>query len=211
VPRQPHRWSGRTAILANRTVHEPAPPTDPDSPFAFSMEGQPVTAAPGRLLPFYWWPRWNSVQSLNKFQEEVGGPLRGGEPGVRLLEPGDEALLPAAAAAHTTAARSVTRSDAAGVWRVVAAPQIFGSEELSMAAPAVAERAPQPFVLLGTEDAEVLGGGAGGTVEVWVGGETLRLPVVVEPALARGTAALPVGFPGLPYLALPAVGEVRKP
>jgi NADH-quinone oxidoreductase subunit G len=67
IPRQPHRWSGRTAILADRTVHEPAPPADPDSPFVFSMEGQPVTLAPGRLLPFYWWPRWNSVQSLNKF------------------------------------------------------------------------------------------------------------------------------------------------
>jgi NADH-quinone oxidoreductase subunit G len=216
LPRQPHRWSGRTAILANRTMHEPAPPTDPDSPFVFSMEGQPLTTAPARLLPFYWWPRWNSVQSLNKFQEEVGGPLRGGEPGVRLLEPGDEALLPAGAAATTPAgttggARGPGRVEAAGIWRFVQAPQIFGSEELSARAPAVAERAPSPFVLLGAEDAETLAGGAGGTVEVWVSGETLRLPVIVEPALARGTAALPVGLPGLPYLALPATGEVRKP
>jgi NADH-quinone oxidoreductase subunit G len=225
LARQSHRWSGRTAILADRTVHEPAPPTDPDSPFVFSMEGQPSTSAPGRLLPFYWWPRWNSVQSLNKFQEEVGGALRGGEAGVRLLEPGDLAPLPAttastamarpgsspAGAAPDDSAPSPGRVKTAGIWRIVAAPQIFGSEELSAAAPAIAERTPKPFVLLGTEDAETLAGGAGGTVEVWVGGETMRLPVVVEPALARGMAALPVGLPGLPWIALPATGEVRKP
>jgi NADH-quinone oxidoreductase subunit G len=211
LPRQSHRWSGRTAILANRTVHEPAPPTDPDSPFVFSMEGQPLTSTPPRLLPQYWWPRWNSVQSLNKFQEEVGGELRGGESGVRLLEPGTATLLPAATAKATAAPRAPSTVAASGIWRFVAAPQIFGSEELSMRSPAVAERAPRPFVLLGQEDADKLRGGADGTVEVWVGGETLVLPVVVETALQPGTAALPLGLPGLPYLALPATGEVRKP
>ena len=39
VPRQSHRYSGRTAMLANKTVHEPKPPDDPDSPLSFSMEG----------------------------------------------------------------------------------------------------------------------------------------------------------------------------
>ena len=209
LPRQPHRWSGRTAIYANRTVHEPAPPTDPDSRFVFSMEGQPLTGAPGRLQPFYWWPRWNSVQSLNKFQEEVGGPLRGGEPGVRLLEPGTTALLPASTGKAATVARP--SSTVVGIWRIVAAPQIFGSEELSARSPAVAERAPAPFVLLGAEDAEKLRSSADGTVEVWVSGETLRLPVQVEPALRPGMAALPIGLAGLPYLALPSTGEVRKP
>jgi NADH-quinone oxidoreductase subunit G len=209
LPRQPHRWSGRTAILANRTVHEPAPPTDPDSPFVFSMEGQPITSAPGRLAPFYWWPRWNSVQSLNKFQEEVGGALRGGEPGVRLLEPGTAAILPAPAAPGE--ARRAASGAASGIWSFVAAPQIFGSEELSMRSPAVAERASAPFVYLGVDDAERLRSSADGTVEVLVSGETLRLAVTVEPALQPGTAALPVGMPGLPWLALPATGEVRKP
>ena len=27
------------------------------------------------------------MQALNKFQEEIAGPLRGGDPGVRLIEP----------------------------------------------------------------------------------------------------------------------------
>jgi NADH-quinone oxidoreductase subunit G len=208
MPRQSHRWSGRTAIIADRTVHEPAPPTDPDSAFVFSMEGQPITNAPPRLVPQYWWPRWNSVQSLNKFQEEVGGELRGGEPGVRLLEPGTASRLPAATA-KATPSRPPSQG-MSGIWRFVAAPQTFGGEELSARSPAITARAAQPFVLLGADDAERLRD-ASGTVEVWVSGETLRLPVVVEPELAAGTAAIPVGLPGLPYLSLPATGEVRKP
>ena len=38
VSREPHRYSGRTAMSAHRTIHEPRPPQDPDSPLAFSMD-----------------------------------------------------------------------------------------------------------------------------------------------------------------------------
>ena len=84
IPRQPHRYSGRTSMLANISVHEPKPPDDPDTPLSFSMEGyegQP----PAPLISRYWSPGWNSVQALNKFQQEVGGPLKGGDPGKRLI------------------------------------------------------------------------------------------------------------------------------
>jgi NADH-quinone oxidoreductase subunit G len=84
VPRQPHRYSGRTGMLANVSLHEPKLPDDPDTPLSFSMEGyegQP----PAPLISRYWSPGWNSVQALNKFQQEVGGPLRGGDAGVRLI------------------------------------------------------------------------------------------------------------------------------
>ena len=39
IPRQPHRYSGRTAMLANIKVSEPQQPLDSETPFAFSMEG----------------------------------------------------------------------------------------------------------------------------------------------------------------------------
>jgi NADH-quinone oxidoreductase subunit G len=86
IPRQPHRYSGRTAMLANVSVHEPKPQDDLDTPLSFSMEGyegQP----PASLISRYWSPGWNSVQALNKFQQEVNGPLVGGDPGKRLIEP----------------------------------------------------------------------------------------------------------------------------
>src|SRR5690606_8325057 len=70
VPRQPHRYSGRTAMHANVTVHEPKPPVDEESPLSFTMEGHPLQA-PGALLTYSWSPGWNSNQSIFKFQDEV--------------------------------------------------------------------------------------------------------------------------------------------
>ena len=70
VPREPHRYSGRTSMLANISVHEPKPPDDPDSPLSFSMEGNP-DQPPSALLPFFWTPGWNSIQAVNKFQAEI--------------------------------------------------------------------------------------------------------------------------------------------
>jgi NADH-quinone oxidoreductase subunit G len=74
-------------MLANISLHEPKPPEDTDSPLSFSMEGfQDEPPAP--LIPRYWSPGWNSVQALNKFQQEVGGPLRDrGDAGKRMIEP----------------------------------------------------------------------------------------------------------------------------
>ena len=86
IPRESHRYSGLTSIHANISVVEPKPPDDPDSALAYSMEGSP-NQPPGALQPFFWSPGWNSIQAVNKFQSEVGGALRGGDPGVRLFEP----------------------------------------------------------------------------------------------------------------------------
>ncbi len=86
IPREPHRYSGRTAMHANVSIHEPEQPHDPDTALAFSMEGYPGHPPPP-LIPRFWAPGWNSIQALNKFQDEVGGPLSGGDPGERLIEP----------------------------------------------------------------------------------------------------------------------------
>jgi NADH-quinone oxidoreductase subunit G len=86
IPRQPNRYSGRTAMYANMSVHEPQSPDDTDSPLAFSMEGY-EGVPPSSLVAHYWVPGWNSVQAIDKYQREVGGPLKWGNPGIRLLEP----------------------------------------------------------------------------------------------------------------------------
>ena len=44
---------------------------------------------PSALMPRFWTPGWNSVQSVTKFQEEVNGPYRDGNPGYRLVEPAE--------------------------------------------------------------------------------------------------------------------------
>jgi NADH-quinone oxidoreductase subunit G len=203
IPRESHRYSGRTAIHSGVTIHEPEPPADPDSPFAFSMEGY-QGELPGALAPRFWAPGWNSIQALNKFQGEVGGPLRGGDPGSRLIE-----AAPAEGVSYFTRQMPppAPRDE-----RLIVVPlhHIFGSEELSMLTPAVAERAPRPYLALHPDDANRLSLAEGDEVDLALGETTLPLTVRLILGLARGVAGVPAGLPGLPGLDLPAPGRISR-
>jgi NADH-quinone oxidoreductase subunit G len=195
VPRESHRWSGRTAVLANIDVNEPKPPEDVNSPLSFSMEGNP-DQPPSALIPFFWSPGWNSIQATNKFQEEIAGPLRGGDPGVRLIDVG------AGVGSFFTSVPPAFHPRE-GEWLVVPLFHIFGSEELSRSAPAVAKLFPDPYVALSPDDASKFGS------EVSVMGR--NLPVRVTPGLPKGVAGLPSGLPALEGLELPQWSEISKP
>ena len=188
VPREPQRYTARTAMHAQIDINEPKPPEDPDTPLAFSMEGYEGQPPPA-LIPRYWAPHWNSVQSLNKFQEEIAGPLRGGEPGARLVEPGSESatgILAQAPAAYRPRD---------GLWLVVPIYHIFGSEELSVLAPGIAELAPAPYLALHPEDAAGLAACAGDELEFRLQDRLYRLPLKLLPTLPKGVAGLPSGLP----------------
>ncbi len=60
LAREPHRYSGRTAMRANISVHEPRQPQDIDTMFTFSMEGNNQPTAHRSQVPFAWAPGWNS-------------------------------------------------------------------------------------------------------------------------------------------------------
>ncbi len=202
IPRQPARASGRTAIHAAIDVSEPKPPEDPDSPLAFSMEGH-SGALPPPLIPRFWSPGWNSVQSVNKYQIEVGGPLRGGDPGRRLVEP---SVTPPEFYGDGTPAPDRSRE---GELSFVPIYHIFGSEELSASSASVARLVPEPYVLLNPEDALELNVREGDSVLVELGGEKRILPARLTPDLRRGLAGLPDGLPGLVGLESTGRGKVK--
>lgn len=206
IARQPHRYSGRTAMLANITIHEPKPPEDPDSPLSFSMEGY-RGEVPSALNTRFWAPGWNSANSLTKFQEEVGGPLSGGDPGVRLLEPveGSPAYFTDIPASFQPKADKLL---------LVPLHHIFGSEELSVLSDAVAQRCPKPYVALNPKNAQTAGLSEGDEAVVQINGSKVTLPVRVDSMLAEGIAGLPVGLSALsaiPSLPVEAVITRRKP
>jgi len=204
VPRQPNRYSGRTAMHAGVEVSEPRPPDDPDSPLSFSMEGYDGLPPPA-LLSNVWAPSWNSVQAYNKFQAEVGGELVGGDPGRRLIEP-----PPAGAKPGYLGAPPASVAPREGhVW-VEPAYHIFGSEELSIHSPGIARLAPGPYVGLSAEDARTAGLTDGDQAELVLGGQVLRLPVRIGPGLPAGLAVAPAGLPQLPGVILPGWGKVCR-
>jgi len=204
VARQPLRWSGRTAIDADRTVFEPGPEPDPDSPLAFSLEGLQPPQSPNELRARTWWPGWNSGNGLHKFGEELEalGPAK--PSGVRLLDGGSPgAELPPAVAPPRFAPKD-------GDVVLVAMHLIFGSEPLSMYTPGIAERAPAPFIGLNEEDAERLEVREGEWVQLWLPWMDARLRCVLVPSLVSGTAGVPVGLPGVPFVSLPARARLAR-
>ncbi|MCX6998018.1 MAG: NADH-quinone oxidoreductase subunit NuoG [Kiritimatiellaeota bacterium] len=204
IPRQPPRYSGRTAMTVHRDIHEPQPPDDADTPLAFSMEGQPGHPPPA-LIQRYWAPGWNSAQALNKFQQEVGGPLQGDAPGRRLLAAAAGAAPPYFADVPPAFAAR------AGEWLFLPAHHIYGAEELSSVSAGVAQRAPRPTVTVNDGEAERLGWAEGREVQVSVGDTVQRLPVKRSAQLPAGVAALPAGLSGQPWLPLPAWGKISTP
>src|ERR1700685_513613 len=185
VAREPNRYSGRTSMLANISVHEPNPPQDPDSALAFSMESGPQPPQPP-LIPFFWAPGWNSIQSVNKFQSEIGGHLRGGDPGIRLIEPGRQPI--------TSSQTPPAFQPEAGDWLILPAFHIFGSEELSLQAPGIAELAPRPYIALNPADAEQLNAGNGDLIKVNLGNSSYHLEASLRSDVPRGIAPIPAAI-----------------
>lgn len=201
VARQPHRYSGRTAIDADAAIFEPVPAEDTNTPFSFSMEGftgQP----PAALIPRFWAPGWNSIQSVNKFQEEVAGALRGGDPGRRLITPFETAEIR-------------FKDQIPGLFEpegddllIVARAAVFGSDEQSRYSPPVQQLIPAASVWINEDEAERLDAKEGQEMTLSIGGFRIVLPVRLDASLPPRIAMIPSWLPGLPGENLPLWGRL---
>ena len=190
-------------MLAHIDVSEPKPPDDSDSALSYSMEGTP-DQPPAALIPFAWAPGWNSYQAWNKFQEEIAGPLRGGNPGVRLIEP---SAHPKQQHFREVPARFQPRI---GEWLLVPLYHIFGSEELSMHSPGVKQLSPGAYVAVNSQGAERLGVHSDDLVEFTVAGTAYRAPVRIRADLPEDLAGIPVGVDFLRGVLLPVWARIER-
>lgn len=203
IPRQTMRYSGRTAMYAHLAVSEPRISQDNESPLAFSMEGQ-QEYPPSSLVPFYWTQGWNSVQAIYSYLDEPNGSMKGGDPGIRLIEP---------AKGHSNSFFGINLpefEDYNNELLVVPVYQIFGSEELSSAASALSQRIPEPFLLLNQKDAEILDIKNGELIQLEVGETRQRIKVNIENSLLQGIAGLSANLPGMKFIKLPGHGKLLK-
>ncbi|VFP79512.1 NADH-quinone oxidoreductase subunit G [Candidatus Erwinia haradaeae] len=190
LARSPHRYSGRTAIRSNISVHEPRQPQDLDSMFNFSMEGYQEPCSNHSQIPFVWAPGWNSPQAWNKFQNTIGEALRGGDPGERLMEVHDKTL-------HWFTNIPNAFKAKAKRWRIVPYFHLFGSEEMTQRSDVIKKCMPEPYLMMNLQDAEKLGIHEGSSIECQCCGEDFFLPVFFSPNLQSGQIGMPIGFPGL--------------
>ena len=185
IPRQTHRYSGRTAMNSDVSVHEPQQPKDHESPLSYSMEGL-NRDQPASLIPFVWAPGWNSNQSLQKFQSEVDGPLKGGSSGVRLISSSQTG-----AEISPQVGKIILKPHQ---WHLVPMEQIHGSDELSSHTDEIAELAGRGFVAIGRKVAEKLAVTEGDGLLVKQGEIECSLEVRILSRVAKNCIGYSAGY-----------------
>ena len=190
IPREPQRYSGRTAMLANINVSEPKPLHDDDSPLTFTMEGY-KGIPPGSAIPFFWSPGWNSIQSVNKYQEEVGGLLQNGNPGVKLFREKTES-----APSYFTD-RPEPFKVRSQKWLLLPRYDALGSGELSIYTKGIDKLSPEPHIFLSPIDMDQLGLTENAVVKIEIKDRKYELPVKMKKELCNGVALVSAGLRGV--------------
>lgn len=202
IAREPRRYSGRTAMVAPLNVHEPKQPVDTDSALTFSMEGYVGPQKASSLIPFAWAPGWNSPQSWNKYQDQVGGHLKGGDSGIRLFD----RLAKRPVRSYVAPNAVVANPDA---FRLVPMHHIFASGEFTVKTPAMQSRIPEAMFAVGEQDAARMNLQDGQRITVKAGDSIVNLPIQVIEYLPTGYIGYPVGLAPTISLAEPVAVSVE--
>jgi len=206
IARQPRRYSGRTAMRAPISVHEPMQPKDLDTGLTFSMEGYSGKETPSSMIPFANAAGWNSPQAWNKYQDKVGGHLKNGDPGVRLFDQLErlatrQYVAPEAMSSNTTDLQQ-------GQAKLVPIHNIYASSMMASRSPIVAEQLPVATWRIGIDDAKDWNIAAGDYLAIEIDKQQITLPVQLVGYLAEGCIGYPVGQVSIIHPSMPA--SVRK-
>lgn len=206
IARQPRRYSGRTAMRAPISVHEPMQPKDLDTGLTFSMEGYSGKETPSSMIPFANAAGWNSPQAWNKYQDKVGGHLKNGDPGVRLFD--QLARLETRQYVAPEAMSATTTDMQQGQAKLVPIYNIYASSMMASRSPIVAEQLPVAAWRIGMDDANDWNIAAGDYLAIEIDKQQITLPVQIVGYLAEGCIGYPVGQVSIIHPSMPA--SVRK-
>lgn len=146
---QPPRYSGRTAMLANQTVHEPKPFGEGNAPYKQSMEGSLSGQGANTPIAYSWSPGWNSNQSNHKFRDEY----RSNE----LAEQHAPRGLPIESSDYWFKWQPLWSKSVSAQWKLLPVARIFGSESMSMHALPIQQLAAQAQIFATSGQAKKLG------------------------------------------------------
>lgn len=118
----------------------------------------------------------------------MGGSLRAGDPGVRLIEKAQSPTLGYFDVAVNASSEGL---------RVAPYYHLFGSDETSQRSEVIQTRMPQAYAMLNPQDAAALNLATDAVVSFSCAGSTLTLPVRLSDSLGQGLVGLPLGLPGI--------------
>ena len=146
---QTPRVSGRTAMLANQTVHEPKPFSETGAPYKQSMEGTQAGQKDEFPLAYSWSPGWNSNQSNHKFRDEYRGSELAPQQGV--------SGIVAKQSDQWFKWQTDWSKNSKAQWQILPLQKVFGSDNLSLYALPIAQLKVQAQIVVSATDAEKLG------------------------------------------------------
>ncbi len=152
------------------------------------------------VIPFAWAAGWNSPQAWNKYQDKVGGALKGGDVGVRLFD-----VLARHDVDYSIGVSDVQDTKPSSIFEgrasLVPLYQLFDSSELAYRSEVVAKQMTAQAWYIAKEDAEKWLVKAGDKLAISQGDVEVVLPVVLVDYLAQGCIGYVVGqIPLVSYL-----------
>jgi NADH-quinone oxidoreductase subunit G len=141
---------------------------------------------------------------MYKYLDEPNGSMKGGDPGIRLIESGGE---------HNNSYFDINNQIPEyqkDELLVIPVYQIFGSDELSSAASAISKRIPEPFLSLNLKDAEKSGIRNGDLIQIKIAKTKIKIKLKTGNDMPQGIAGLSVNLPGMQFIELPDSGIVLK-
>jgi NADH-quinone oxidoreductase subunit G len=193
IARSPHRASGRTALRADISVHEPKQSQDIDSMFSFSMEGSQQAYKFSSYIPFAWSPGWNSPQAWNKFQSEINGSLLCGNSGIRLFDNKKRGNIN-----FLKCIPDFSKQE--NCYYVVPYYFLFGTEEITQDTPVLAKKIPILYGVIGSSDAKKNYLRMDSYIEFFCLGEKFHIKLRISNKLTSGQIGLPLGMSGMPFI-----------
>ncbi|WP_068547477.1 NADH-quinone oxidoreductase subunit NuoG [Thalassotalea crassostreae] len=156
--RQTHRASGRTAMMANQSVHEAKACIDENSPYKFSMEGRNILndLAKSASMPFTWAPGWNSNQAVSKYQQVVSGKLNNPNSEVQIYDPKSKSLGKESALKDKSPVDVVDSNVQDSPFNIIIGNHIFADDYLGRKGIELALMSPVPQLIISTRMAKGL-------------------------------------------------------
>jgi NADH-quinone oxidoreductase subunit G len=147
-------------------------------------------------------PGWNSVQAMYNYLDEPDASMKGGDPGIRLIESVEG--IKDTYFSHESTNKATEKDE----WLIIPVYQIFGSDELSSVSSSVLQKTHEPFVLISKNDADIIIINDGEFVQLEIRNVNLRVKVKIDSSIIQGLAGLSVNLPGMPFINIPGNGTI---
>ncbi|VFP81027.1 NADH-quinone oxidoreductase subunit G [Buchnera aphidicola (Cinara kochiana kochiana)] len=196
IARSSLRFSGRSSMFANKNVHEPVSPIDPDSMFSFSMEGNQQTENNFSHAPFLWSPNWNSNQSLHKSSNRLNNQFIHLYEGILLFKDYKEKILSNFDIKRFN--KNVAQDSL--YFRIIPYYKLLGSEEMSQNYFVKIMKINVIYVRMNDSDAFRLKINNGDILQFQVNNLFFRFPVFLSKQINVFHIGLPIGCGKLPAI-----------